>query len=276
MAGSAGRSGKVARGQRSPVHAGPVLSELSGLDLILGHVLRAGMAPRARFRKVQRVYRRLGVLHRADVMHAVAIDAGGHGVVARSQAFAVHAGLILGELIDPLLRPELAHRFGVAVAGGAELGNRGARDVALKALLGAHGNFIIVRVAIAAVAVRASQSRLGMNVVRVLLGRRLESGIEAGWHVRQESAANPCASNSQGKSSSRDVPVLLIASTPMRKMWPGKPAGPLPRRSPVWFAPCPPGPTPRMAKPPTTMPAVQTRRVRAARLRSSRHGSESV
>jgi hypothetical protein len=33
-------------------------------------------------------------LHRADVMHAMAID-NGHRVVARSQAFAVHAGLIL-------------------------------------------------------------------------------------------------------------------------------------------------------------------------------------
>ena len=62
-----------------------------------------------------------GVLDRADVVHAVAIDAGGDGLVARGEALAVDAGLVLLELIDAFARVVAAHEVRIAVAAGAEL-----------------------------------------------------------------------------------------------------------------------------------------------------------
>jgi hypothetical protein len=39
----------------------------------------------------------------ADIVHAVAVDAGRHRFIARGQPLAVHTGLILRQLIDALL-----------------------------------------------------------------------------------------------------------------------------------------------------------------------------
>ena len=57
-------------------------------------------------------------------MRAVAADTCRHARVALGEPLAVNARTILGSLIDPLLRRELVHEFGVAVtarAGGDDL-----------------------------------------------------------------------------------------------------------------------------------------------------------
>jgi len=49
---------------------------------------------------VQRIHRGHAVLYRADVVDAVAIDAGGHVAIAGRQPLAVNAGLVKLVLID--------------------------------------------------------------------------------------------------------------------------------------------------------------------------------
>ena len=59
------------------MHALAVLGELVGGDLVLRHVGRVGVAAGAGLGQAQRMDGREGVLDGADVVHAVAVDAGG-------------------------------------------------------------------------------------------------------------------------------------------------------------------------------------------------------
>src|SRR3954465_3260063 len=99
---------------RLPMDAGAVLFKLVGRYLVGGHSLCVGMAPRARLGHAQRMDRRLAVLHRANVVDAVAIDAGGNVVVAARQAFPMDAGLVQLELVYALAWRILAHVVGSA------------------------------------------------------------------------------------------------------------------------------------------------------------------
>src|SRR5690242_6952180 len=100
MTGSAGGRGEIAAlGNGLPVNAGPVVGELVGFDLVLGHVLRIGVAPGAGLGQPQRMNGRQRIPNEADIVHAVAVDAGSHSIVPTSQTLAVNAGLVLGELI---------------------------------------------------------------------------------------------------------------------------------------------------------------------------------
>src|ERR1019366_5885489 len=107
---------------------------------------------------VQRIHRGHAVLHRADVVDAVAVDAGGHVGIAGRQALAVDAGLVKLVLIDALRRREFPHDVGLGVAARAEFRNGGSRRFALEALGFAHGYVGIVARAVAAVAIGATQA----------------------------------------------------------------------------------------------------------------------
>src|SRR3954454_14412271 len=103
-------------------------------------MLAAGGTSAAGLRQPHGVGRRLRVLGLADIVHAVAIDAGGDGFIAGRQLLAMHAGLVLSELIDALLRPELVYQCRVAVATGAELRDSRTRRLPHKSTRGAHRN----------------------------------------------------------------------------------------------------------------------------------------
>src|SRR5665647_2151300 len=111
-------------------------------------------------------------------MHAVAVDASGHGFITRSQSFAVDAGGILRQLTDPLLRLELFHQGRIAVTTRAKLGYGSTGNVAGEAVGLAHGLFGIVGRAIAPVAIRAVESRLGVYVVLETNRRCLQVAVE--------------------------------------------------------------------------------------------------
>jgi hypothetical protein len=86
----------------------------------------------------------------------VAIDAGGDGGIAAGQAFPVDAGLVELELIHAFAGGVFAHVVRVAVAGGAEFRNGGARRLALESLFLVHGDIGVVARAVAAVAIGAT------------------------------------------------------------------------------------------------------------------------
>src|ERR1039457_2795220 len=159
VTGSARGSGEVvAFGEPFPVHAGLVFLVLIGRDLVGRHLLRVGMAARAGLGDAQRIHWRRGILDRADVVHAVAIDAGGDGGIAGGETFSMDAGLVEFELIYALAGGVLAHVIRAAMAGGAELRNRGARRLTLEAFFLIHGGVGIVARRVAAVAIGATQA----------------------------------------------------------------------------------------------------------------------
>ena len=106
--------------------------------------------------KPQRMNRRHTILHSADIVDAVAVDAGSHLGIAGSQTLTVDAGLIQLELVDPLARRVLAHVVRIAVAARAELGNGGARRLAPETFGPVHGGVLIGGSAVASMAVRAT------------------------------------------------------------------------------------------------------------------------
>src|SRR5581483_2585282 len=154
----------AALGQRLPMHAGAVLRELLGIDLVRRHVGGIRMAPSAGFREAQGVYRRQCVFYFADVVYAMAIDAGGHEHISGCQPLAVDAGLVLGQLIDALLWFEAMHQACIAMAARAQPGYRRTRDSALESFGPAHGGFRVVGGPVASVAVGATEAVPGMNV----------------------------------------------------------------------------------------------------------------
>ena len=87
--------------------------------LVALHALGVGVALRAGGRDVQRVDGRLRVGDEPHAVRAVAADAGRHLGVALGELLSVHAGRVLGRLIDALLRRVLAHQRRVAVASRA-------------------------------------------------------------------------------------------------------------------------------------------------------------
>ena len=115
------------------------------------------MALRAGGRHVQRVDGRLRVADEPDAVRAVAADAGRHLGVALGELLPVHAGRVLGGLIDALLRRVLAHQRRIAVASRADRDDLLRRvGLPLKPVDGALAAALSVARGIAAVAIDAA------------------------------------------------------------------------------------------------------------------------
>ena len=123
---------------------------------------------------------RLRVSGCADIVHAVAVDAGRHTFIARGQPLAVNTGLILCELIDTLLGSELVYQVCVAVTAGAQLGDCGPWNLADKSAGRAHGDCEVVRAWITPVTIVTAKSMTGVDVAAEGFGWRLKIALENG------------------------------------------------------------------------------------------------
>ncbi len=204
--------GKIAPlGHGFPMHAGAVLLKLVGGDFVGGHLLLVGVAARAGFGDVQRMDRGHAVLDRADVVDAVAVDAGGHVGIAGRQALAVNAGLVKLVLIDAFRRREFAHDVGIGVAARAEFRNGGSRRLAFEALGLAHGDAGIVARAVAAVAIRATQAVGDMDVVLDERGGTFGAFLHGGvaGHARVRGGPEGATSSDSNRRRKRMAGALI-------------------------------------------------------------------
>ena len=130
--------------------------------------------------------RRERILGLADIVYAMAVDASSHGRVTCRQALAMHAGPVLRELVYSLPGLVFLHEGRVAVAIAAPLGYSRARDPAHEAVRPAHGLFRIRCRPVSSVAIRATESKARVDVVRERFGGRLQIAIEHGmtFHAR--------------------------------------------------------------------------------------------
>jgi hypothetical protein len=76
----------------------------------------------------------------------------------------MHARLVLGVLIDPLLRPEFVDQAGIAVTPGTELWDLGALDFSEKSALGTHGSVRVVQAGVSAVTVRTAKTPMLVHI----------------------------------------------------------------------------------------------------------------
>jgi hypothetical protein len=120
----------------------------------------------------------------------------------------MHARLVLGVLIDPLLGPEFVDQVGIAMTPGTELWHLGALDFSEKSTLGTHGTVGVVHTRVSAVTVRTTETPMLMHVCakglswgpQIIVERRvaLDTGIlgleTKGRKKPQQKYANPIAS----------------------------------------------------------------------------------
>ena len=100
MAGGAGWSTQITPQHHGIVmHAGVVLCELIRGNAVGLHVLRVGVAARACLRDVDGVHRGPGIGGWPYIVDAVTIDAHGNFGVSSGTTLAVHAGVVLVQLV---------------------------------------------------------------------------------------------------------------------------------------------------------------------------------
>jgi hypothetical protein len=90
----------------------------------------------------------------------------------------VHARLVLGVLIDPLLGPEFVDQVGIAMTPGTEFWHFGAFDFSAKPTLGTHGTIGVVYARVSAVTVRTAKTPMLMHVCAKGLGWRPQIIVE--------------------------------------------------------------------------------------------------
>jgi hypothetical protein len=122
----------------------------------------------------------LGILDRADIVHAVAIHAVGDLGIAGGQALAVDAGAVESELIYALLGRVAVHELGVSMAARTQGRNGAAVGFAHEPLLPAHGLLGVERGRIASVARHARETMLAVHIAGEQLGRTLQVIFESG------------------------------------------------------------------------------------------------
>ena len=110
-------------------------------------------------------------------MNAVAIHTLSRAFAAGRKQLSMNARLILGELIRGFLRVELAHEIGVAVATSAKFRHARARNPDLETAARVHGDILLAFVAVAAVAIRATDLFCKMDVIRKLQTRPLHNTV---------------------------------------------------------------------------------------------------
>jgi len=76
----------------------------------------------------------------------------------------MHARLVLGVLINPLLGPEFVDQVGIAMTPGTELWHLGALDFSEKSALGTHGTVGVVQSRVSAVTVRTTETPMLVHV----------------------------------------------------------------------------------------------------------------
>ena len=124
---------------RFMVHAPVVLGILVRGDAISLHVFGVGVTARTGLRNIQWANLGTRVARRAQVVHAMAVDANRNLGISLQQPLAVHAGLILGQLVGTQRRVIYAHERAVGVAMAAEFRNLVALNFATKTGGLAHG-----------------------------------------------------------------------------------------------------------------------------------------
>jgi hypothetical protein len=112
-----------------------------------------------------------------DAVRAVAARAGRDVVVALRQLLAVHAGRVLGRLVDALARRKPSHERGIAVAAGARLDDRLSCRASLELLRRIVGPRLVGGRRIPPVAVRALEPVLPMDVAAGKQGRRCSHAL---------------------------------------------------------------------------------------------------
>jgi hypothetical protein len=115
-----------------------------------------------------------------DIMHAVAIDAGGNPVITDREPLPVNARSILCKLIHTLLGFELMNEGRVAMTAGTHLRYFGALDPAHKSAPRAHGSVHLIARRIPTVAVRAREPIFLVNVTLEELSRATELAFKSG------------------------------------------------------------------------------------------------
>lgn len=170
MTGCTGRRTQVASyRKRFVVDAGAVLCELVCGDGVSLHVIRVSMAASACVRHVDRIHRRTWIAGGPQVVDTMTIRAHCNFGVTGSQAFTVHTGVILVQLVCPQTGVELPHVGWVGMATSTQLRDLLAIYLALPPGLAAHGFVGIVAGGIAPVTAGARQSLLCMYVLTELL-----------------------------------------------------------------------------------------------------------
>lgn len=172
--GAAWRGKIPAFGQCLPVNALPVVRKLVRGNLVLGHVLRVGMAPRTGLRQPQRMDRGKRIFDRADAVCAMAVRADRNGGVALRKPLAVNAGHVLRVLIHSLAGVVFVHEGGVAMTPCAQFGDGRSRGLGNKAASAAHGHGGILGGRIPTVAGRTTETVLDVDVIPGFFGGLLK------------------------------------------------------------------------------------------------------
>ena len=101
------------------VNAGVVVRKLVGGNPILLHVSRVGVAARAGLGYVDRIYGGTRIAWRPEIVNAMTIRAYGSLSITRSEALAVHAGVVLVQLVCAQAGVVLTHQIRIRMAGTA-------------------------------------------------------------------------------------------------------------------------------------------------------------
>jgi hypothetical protein len=117
---------------------------------------------------------------------AVAIGADGYLCISGGKTLAMHAGVVLIQLVCAQAGVVLLHEGWIGMAGTAQLRDLFAIDLALPARLSAHGDVRFVATRVASMTACAGKTFLRVNVLAELLlrhSKRLRKGrvtVEAG------------------------------------------------------------------------------------------------
>src|ERR1035437_8356420 len=185
MTGGAGGRAEVAADHHGVVmDAGGVVGKLIGGDAVGLHERRVGVAARTGLGHVDGVDRRAGIDGRADIVDAVAIDADGDLGITGGEALAVHAGVVLVELVGAQAGVVGAQVARVGVATAAQLRNLLAINLALPSRLAAHGLVGIEAGGVTSVATDAGVALLRVNVLAEFFRGDLQGAVLGGVTVQ--------------------------------------------------------------------------------------------
>jgi len=106
------------------------------------------------------------------------IDTIGCGGIARCDSLPVHTRLVLGVLIDPLLRSEFVNQIGIAMTPGTELWHFRPFDRPEKPAFWTHRGFRIIQTRVSAVTVDTTKTLVLVHVCTKGLSWSLQAAVE--------------------------------------------------------------------------------------------------
>jgi hypothetical protein len=92
----------------------------------------------------------------------------------------MHACLVLGILINPLLRPKLVDQAGIAMTPGTELGHVGAFDFSQKPALWTHGSVGVIQSRVSTMTVHTAKTAMLVDVCAKGLRWGLQVAFQGG------------------------------------------------------------------------------------------------